>query len=122
MKNVINKYKLSISYILVVILTSFVFTLLEYIFFNYKLFSILEVILNYFYVFIYSYISSRKSPLNGYKSGFRSGVKIWIILILLNLITFNNFTLGVLLYYIIILIIAIIAGIISKNKEKNYSN
>ena len=116
MKNVINKYKLSISYILVVILTSFIFTLFEYIFFNYKLFSILEIILNYFY------ISSRKSPLNGYKSGLRSGVKIWIILILLNLITFNNFTLGVLLYYIIILIIAIIAGIVSKNKEKNYSN
>ena len=122
MKNVINKYKLSISYILVVILTSFIFTLFEYIFFNYKLFSILEIILNYFYVFIYSYMSSRKNPLNGYKSGFRSGVKIWIILILLNLITFNNFTLGILLYYIIILIIAIIAGIISKNKEKNYSN
>ena len=119
MKNSIKKYKLSIGYILSILIISVIFSIFEYVGLPYTVLTTLEAILNLILVFIYSYINSSKSCLNGYKSGFRSGVKIWLILLILNIITFNDFTFKYLIYYLIIMFISITAGIISKNKNSS---
>lgn len=119
MKNFINKYKISISYITLLFIISFIFTVLEYLGLPYKLSTTIEWLINIILVFIYAYINGTKSNLKGYLSGFRSAVKIWLILLILNLITFNNFTFKFLAYYLIIMFISIIGGIIGKNKNSS---
>lgn len=119
MKKFYNKYKLSILYVVSIIILSLLFTILEFIKIPFNISSIIIIILNFILTFIYAYINAKNSLLQGYKSGFRSGVKIWLMLLIINIITLNSFNFKLLLYYMIIMFISIIAGIISKNKNSS---
>ena len=122
LKSFLKKNKLIEVYLGLIIILSFLFTILEYINISYSILSNILFILNFILAFIYSYKSSLKTPLNGYKSGFRSGVKICIMFFIINFITLNKFSLKTLVYYIMIMLISITSGIFGKNKQKNYSS
>lgn len=68
-------------------------------------------------VFIGSFKIGRISNKNGYIEGIKYGM-IWIILLLIvNLIT-KNFTLTSIIYYVILLLISAVAGVLGINKKK----
>lgn len=121
MKNFLIKNKNILTYLLLITLISLVFTVLEYIGLSFKISSIIISLINFILIFIFSFNNAKKDSIEGFKSGFRSGVKIWAILLIYNLITFNNFTFKLLIYYFIILFISIAAGIFGKNKQKKSS-
>ena len=122
MKNLINKNKLLFIYIISIFIISLMFSILEYIGVSYNFLKTLIIILNLIMVSIYAYKNSSSNNLQGYKSGFRSGVKMCLTLLIINIITFNSFSFKTLIYYLIIILISIISAIICKNKQKNYSS
>ena len=119
MKKLIKRYKLSIIFLFVLMITSILFTTFEYIGINYIFLTRLELLLSLIYVFIYSYIKASKSLLKGYKIGIKSGLSILILFTFINIITLNALTIRMIIYYIFILLISIISSIMQKNKRKN---
>lgn len=122
MKSFIKNNKILAVYLICIIVFSFVFTILEFAGISYDFLTKMLLAINLILSFFYSYKNSIRSNLNGYKSGFRSAIKIWLMLLILNLITLNSFTFKTLIYYFIIMLICIISGIIGKNRQKNYSS
>ncbi|MBR5662710.1 MAG: DUF3792 family protein [Bacilli bacterium] len=122
MKNFIKNNKLLLKYLIVIFILSFIFTILEYMGVSYTALTTILLILNVILSFIYSFKNGKNTKLNGYKSGIISASKLWIMFIILNIITLNKFTFKSLIYYLIIMSICIIGGIIGKNKQKNYSS
>ena len=122
MKNIVKKNKLLIIYLFSIFLISLIFSILEYIGVSYNLLKTLTIIINLIIVSLYAFKNSSSSNLSGYKSGFRSGVKMCFTLLFINVITLNSFTFKTLIYYLIIMITCIISAIICKNKQKNYSS
>lgn len=117
MKSLYKKHKPSIMYILIIFLVSFIFTILQYVGVSYNLLINIEYIINFILVFIYSYISSTNTNKKGYKIGIEAWFKIIIILSIINIITLSGFSIKTLIYYLILLIISILGGIIGKNKR-----
>lgn len=69
-------------------------------------------------VFIGSFLIGKTSNQKGYIEGLKYGI-IWIIsLLIINLIT-KNFTITSIIYYIILILISIFAGVLGINKKKN---
>ena len=119
MKKLINRYKLILSFIFIITITSFLFTALEYANINYMVLTCLERILSYIFVFIYSFIKASKSSLKGYKIGLKSAIYIIILYSLINIVTFSKVSLYMIIHYLLIIVISVLSGIIQKNKRKN---
>lgn len=117
MKSFYKKNNLSIKYMLLIILISFLFTTLEYFGANYNFLIKTEYVISFIFVFIYSYINTNNSSLKGYKIGIKSWIKIIIILSIINIITLSGLSAKTLFYYIVLLIISLLGGIIGKNKR-----
>ena len=118
MKSFINKNKLLIIYFTSIIIISFISTIFEYMNIPYKMITTIELIINLLFVFLYSYKSTKRNNVKGYKSG----LKIIILLLIINLITLKGIGIKNFVYYILIMLLSIGASIICKNKEKNYSS
>ena len=117
MKKYYIKFKPGIIYILSLITISLILTLFEYIGVSYTICTLLLNLSNFILVFNYAYMDAKKVSLKGYKSGIKSTVKIWVILLLINILTIHLLSIKTVLFYFIILVIAIFGGIISKNKK-----
>lgn len=122
MKSLLSKNKILFKYFIFIIILSFVSTCLEYMGVSYNLVHKINIFINLILVFIYSHNCTKNNSDKGYKIGFKSGLKILLILFILNIITFNNFSFKTLIYYLIILLVSISSSIISKNRQKNYSS
>ena len=69
-------------------------------------------------IFIGSFKIGKVSNKKGYIEGLKYG-SIWLILlIIINLIT-KNFTLLSIIYYVVLLLISVFAGVLGINKKKN---
>jgi len=121
MKNLFNKYKLILIYIIILLFLSFISTILELAGINYTICTSLLSIINYILIFMYSYIAAKKVNIKGYISGLKSALKILIVLLIMNLVTLNNFNFKTVVYYLIIIIIGLLGGIIGKNSQKKLS-
>ena len=82
-----------------------------------NLLKIIELLIPIISIFIGSYILGKNSNNKGYIEGLKYG-SIWIILFLIINIIFNNFTYLSLVYYLLLLVISILASIIGINKRR----
>ena len=116
---VINYLK-SIAYTLGIFLIS---TIIITIFNYFNLLSgiplkIIRLLIPIIGIFIGSYKIGKISSKKGYIEGIKYGT-IWIIIMLIiNLIT-KNFTITSIIYYVILLLISALAGVLGINKRKN---
>lgn len=123
MKLLLSNYKLSISYLISIIILSIIMSVLSLFNISYNLISILSVIINIIFVFAFSYLNSKNVNAQGYKSGLCSWAKIIIVLELLNIISlkFLEIHFETFIYYILLLVISISGGIVGKNNQKKLS-
>ena len=114
------KYLKSSIYTLCILIGStIVITILNY--FNILMGNVLkitELLIPIISIFIGSYILGKSSNNKGYIEGLKYGV-VWIILFLIINLISKNFTYLSLIYYLILIIIAIVSSIIGINRRKN---
>lgn len=114
------KYLKSSIYTLCILIGStIVITILNY--FNVLMGNVLkitELLIPIISIFIGSYILGKSSNNKGYIEGLKYGV-VWIILFLIINLISKNFTFLSLIYYLILIIIAIVSSIIGINRRKN---
>lgn len=114
------KYLKSSIYTLCILIGStIVITILNY--FNVLMGNVLkitELLIPIISIFIGSYILGKSSNNKGYIEGLKYGMAWIILFLIINLIS-KNFTYLSLIYYLILIIIAIISSIIGINRRKN---
>ena len=111
------KYLKSSIYTLCILLgCAIIITILNY--FNILMGKITELLIPIISIFIGSYIVGKSSNNKGYIEGLKYGV-VWIILFLIINLISKNFTYLSLIYYLILIIIAIVSSIIGINRRKN---
>ena len=114
------KYLKSSIYTLCILIGStIVITILNY--FNILMGNVLkitELSIPIISIFIGSYILGKSSNNKGYIEGLKYGMAWIILFLIINLIS-KNFTYLSLIYYLILIIIAIVSSIIGINRRKN---
>ena len=114
------KYLKSSIYTLCILIGStIIITILNY--FNVLMGNVLkitELLIPIISIFIGSYILGKSSNNKGYIEGLKYGIAWIILFLIINLIS-KNFTYLSLIYYLILIIIAIISSIIGINRRKN---
>ncbi|MDY5058005.1 MAG: TIGR04086 family membrane protein [Bacilli bacterium] len=114
------KYLKSSIYTLCILIGStIVITILNY--FNILMGNVLkitELLIPIISIFIGSYILGKSSNNKGYIEGLKYGMAWIILFLIINLIS-KNFTYLSLIYYLILIIIAIVSSIIGINRRKN---
>ncbi len=114
------KYLKSSIYTLCILIGStIVITILNY--FNILMGNVLkitELLIPIISIFIGSYILGKSSNNKGYIEGLKYGIAWIILFLIINLIS-KNFTYLSLIYYLILIIIAIVSSIIGINRRKN---
>lgn len=114
------KYLKSSIYTLCILLGStIIITILNY--FNILMGNVLkitELLIPIISIFIGSYILGKSSNNKGYIEGLKYGIAWIILFLIINLIS-KNFTYLSLIYYLILIIIAIVSSIIGINRRKN---
>lgn len=114
------KYLKSSIYTLCILIGStIIITILNY--FNILMGNVLkitELLIPIISIFIGSYILGKSSNNKGYIEGLKYGV-VWIILFLIINLISKNFTYLSLIYYLILIITAIVSSIIGINRRKN---
>lgn len=114
------KYLKSSIYTLCILIGStIIITILNY--FNILMGNVLkitELLIPIISIFIGSYILGKSSNNKGYIEGLKYGVAWIILFLIINLIS-KNFTYLSLIYYLILIIIAIVSSIIGINRRKN---
>ena len=114
------KYLKSSIYTLCILIGStIVITILNY--FNVLMGNVLkitELLIPIISIFIGSYILGKSSNNKGYIEGLKYGIAWMILFLIINLIS-KNFTYLSLIYYLILIIIAIVSSIIGINRRKN---
>ena len=116
-----KKYLISIVTSFGLILISSLILNIFYYFdiFNNTLYKILLIIFNSLIIGFSSYILGKNTNEKGYIEGLKFGLIIALIMFLLSLIFFRNIELGMIIYYIIIIIVSVIGSMIGINKKKN---
>lgn len=84
---------------------------------NYSITSILNMLLGVFIFFYISFKISRKKQKKGYLWGLKIGLILLTIFFLLSLILQNNFSLKTIIYYLILLLTSVSAGMLGINKS-----
>lgn len=92
-------------------------TLLEYLFLDVFIGSLILSFSILIEVFIYSYTNGKRSSLKGYKEGLKSGIKVCLILLLIKILSFTGINATMAIYFLIIIMTSILGGIIGKNKS-----
>ena len=114
------KYLKSSIYTLCILIGSaIIITILNY--FNILMGNVLkitELLIPIISIFIGSYILGNSSNNKGYIEGLKYGMAWIILFLIINLIS-KNFTYLSLIYYLILIIIAIVSSIIGINRRKN---
>ncbi len=114
------KYLKSSIYTLCILIGStIIITILNY--FNILMGNVLkitELLIPIISIFIGSYILGKSSNNKGYIEGLKYGMAWIILFLIINLIS-KNFTYLSLIYYLILIIIAIVSSIIGINRRKN---
>lgn len=114
------KYLKSSIYTLCILIGStIIITILNY--FNILMGNVLkitELLIPIISIFIGSYILGKSSNNKGYIEGLKYGIAWIILFLIINLIS-KNFTYLSLIYYLILIIIAIVSSIIGINRRKN---
>lgn len=114
------KYLKSSIYTLCILIGStIIITILNY--FNILMGNVLkitELLIPIISIFIGSYILGKNSNNKGYIEGLKYGMAWIILFLIINLIS-KNFTYLSLIYYLILIIIAIVSSIIGINRRKN---
>lgn len=114
------KYLKSSIYTLCILIGStIVITILNY--FNILMGNVLkitELLIPIISIFIGSYILGKSSNNKGYIEGLKYGMAWIILFLIINLIS-KNFTYLSLIYYLILILIAIVSSIIGINRRKN---
>ena len=114
------KYLKSSIYTLCILIGStIIITILNY--FNILMGNVLkitELLIPIISIFIGSYILGKSSNNKGYIEGLKYGMAWLILFLIINLIS-KNFTYLSLIYYLILIIIAIVSSIIGINRRKN---
>ena len=114
------KYLKSSIYTLCILIGStIIITILNY--FNILMGNVLkitELLIPIISIFIGSYILGKSSNNKGYIEGLKYGMAWIILFLIINLIS-KNFTYLSLIYYLILIIIAIVSSIIGSNRRKN---
>ncbi len=111
--------KSSIYTLCILIVSTIVITILNY--FNVLMGNVLkitELLIPIISIFIGSYILGKNSNNKGYIEGLKYGMAWIILFLIINLIS-KNFTYLSLIYYLILIIIAIVSSIIGINRRKN---
>lgn len=114
------KYLKSSIYTLCILIGStIIITILNY--FNILMGNVLkitELLIPIISIFIGSYILGKSSNNKGYIEGLKYGMAWIILFLIINLIS-KNFTYLSLIYYLILILIAIVSSIIGINRRKN---
>ena len=113
------KYLKSSIYTLCILIGSTIIITINY--FNILMGNVLkitELLIPIISIFIGSYILGKSSNNKGYIEGLKYGMAWIILFLIINLIS-KNFTYLSLIYYLILIIIAIVSSIIGINRRKN---
>ena len=81
--------------------------------------NILKLIITLISIFINSFFLGKNSKSKGYIEGLKFGIIFIIFITLLNLILVNEFSLKIIIYYILILITSMIGSTIGINKKND---
>lgn len=117
----LKKYGLRILYTFLTIIILLTITTTFY-YFNlitnttYKILKIITLIIS---ILINSYILGKNTISKGYLEGIKLGLLIISIFFILTLITSKSLKLSILLYYLIILITAVLGSMVGINKKKD---
>lgn len=104
---------------LIIIVSTFIFTLLNY--FNLisgSFMAILEIIIIAISLFIGGFLTGKNSQSKGWLEGLKIGIIFSIILLIINFIFVKNFELKNILYYLIITICSIFGSMIGISKKQ----
>ena len=117
----LKKYGLRILYTIltIIILLTTITTLYYFNFINNTTYKILKIITLIISILINSYILGKNTISKGYLEGIKLGLLIISIFFILTLITSKSLKLSILLYYLIILITAVLGSMVGINKKKD---
>ena len=119
MKSLIKYTKLSGIFVGLIIVTSFLFALLNLIGVSFKVTTIIGVIIMIILFLIMGIIEGINSEKKGFIAGFKIGLLFIVIMLLLNLVIFQSkFSISRLIYYIILLFSSIFGAMIGINRKK----
>ena len=120
MKKLIDYLKLLGIFILYLVVSSFLLTLLYYFSnLSYKTISTIILFLVLIIFFILGYINGKSSKNKGYLAGLKIGTIFTIFLLLLNLLFIRNFKLSLLMYYALLIMSSTLGGMLGINQKKN---
>lgn len=118
MKRIIVSNKLSIIYIFLIILISFLFTIFEFIGLNIYICKIIILFLSFITTFFYGYISCIKSKEKLSKCILKTIIKVTVINLFISLISFNSISVKKILFLSIHAFIIIFACYFANIKKK----
>ena len=120
--NYLKKISISLACILgFIFIATFILTFFNYInIINFKIMTILKLILPIMALFLGGFVIGRRSNQKGWLEGLKLGLIFVVILVLFNYLGLNNkFELKNLLYYLILITTTIFGSIIGINIKKN---
>lgn len=119
MKSLIRYAKLGGIFLGVILIVAFIFGLLNLIGVSYKLTSLLSIIVMIMIFLIIGIIEGMNTDKKGFIAGFKIGLVFLIIILLVNLILFQNpFKLSRIIYYVILLFSSVFGAMIGINRKK----
>lgn len=121
MKNLYQKFKLSILFIIFLLIVNIIVTTLEYIGVSYRFSNVILYILNITLIIIFSYIKTFNKKMYSLNFVIKTSLKIWISIILINMLMFNKISFKIIYGFLIILISTLIGNFICKKKQKKLS-
>lgn len=119
MKSLIKYLKLIGLFIGIVLIFSLLLGLLNLVGLNYKVTSVLNIIMMVMLFLIFGIIEGINTSKKGYISGLKIGIIFLIIMIIFNLIVFgSSFSISRIVYYIILLFSSVFGAMIGINRKK----
>ena len=117
----IKKYLKYLGILLVsIIIPIFILTIFNYFdIFNNNIIDIFKLIITLISLFINSYFLGKNSKSKGYIEGLKFGTIFILLILLFNLILIREFTIKIIIYYILILITSMVGSTIGINKKKD---
>lgn len=120
MKKVINYLKFTSIFLIIEFAITILMSLLNLLGISSEITSLIIFIFNIILIFILNFINAKSKEKNGYLEGIILGLTIITILILLKLLFFHKaFSISNIIYYLILLFVSIVGGMIGINKKNN---
>jgi len=119
MKNIVRYLKLTGIFIGIVMFSALLFGLLNLIGLNYKITTVLNIVVMVILFLVFGFIEGLNTSKKGFVAGFKIGILFIIVLVLFNLIWFkSSFFVSRLVYYLILILSSVVGAMIGINRKK----